>query len=124
MLPTFAICYRAVGTVAIFCYRCTTYASYLSCIIIQIQLTLLVRFIITYSDNAINLTTYSTKQNATTPAINHNVDKRYNILEDTRCLNNSHVLVAVARNPINLLPQKQFCYQLSNSVAKVCYHEF
>ena len=63
MLPTFAICYRAVGTVAIFCYRCTThctvlttYASYLSCIIVQVQLTLLVRFITTYSDNAISLT--------------------------------------------------------------------
>ena len=53
MLPTFAICYRAVGTVAIFFYLD---ASYLSCIIVQIQLTLLVRFITTYSDNAISLT--------------------------------------------------------------------
>ena len=59
MLPTLAICYRAVDTVAIFCYRCTTYASYLSCIIIQIKLTLRVRFITTYSDNAINHTLFN-----------------------------------------------------------------
>ena len=55
MLPTFAICYRAVGTVAILCYRCTTHASYLSCNIVQMQLTLLIRFITTHSGNAINL---------------------------------------------------------------------
>ena len=51
------------------------------------QLTLLVRFITTYSDNAINHTLrYSTKQNPTTPAIN------------THCLNNSRVLAAAARS--------------------------
>ena len=73
MLPTFAICYRAVGTVAIFCFRCTTYASYLSCIIVQIQLTLLVRFITTYIDNAINLTLFNQTKCAA-PAINRNLD--------------------------------------------------
>ena len=31
-------------------------ASYLSCILVQIQLTLLVRFITTYSNNAVSLT--------------------------------------------------------------------
>ena len=35
------------------------YASYLSCIIVQIQLTLLVRFITTYSDNATSLTLFN-----------------------------------------------------------------
>ena len=87
-----AKCYRhlpfatgAVGTVAKYCYRCTTYASYLSCIIVQIQLTLLVRFITTYSDNTINRTLFN----------------------QTKCNHSGNrVLAAAARNPINLLPQK------------------